>query len=61
MGEGVRLKLDVQVQAGGRIVDVDGQGGVEGLENWTISMDVICVSSLTVTPEVQVSRSAIVC
>ena len=40
-------KLDVQGQDGGRISDIDGQG-VGGLENWTIFMDVICVSSLTV-------------
>ena len=40
-----RLKLDVQGQGGGRILDVDGQGG-GGFENWTIFMDVICVSSL---------------
>ena len=29
----------------GKILDIDGQGG-GGLENWTIFMDVICVSSL---------------
>ena len=29
---GVRLKLDVQGQGGGKILDVDGQG-VGGLEN----------------------------
>ena len=40
-------KLDVQGQDGGRTSDIDGQG-VGGLENWTIFMDVICVSSLTV-------------
>ena len=39
----LRLKLDVQGKEGGRILDVDGQ---RGLENWTIFMDVICVSSL---------------
>ena len=44
-GLGVRFKLDVQVQEGGRILDVDGQGGW-GLENRTIFMDVICASSL---------------
>ena len=44
-GLGVRFKLDVQVQEGGRILDVDGQRGW-GLENWTIFMDVICASSL---------------
>ena len=43
----VCLKLDVQSQEGGRILDVNGQGGVRGLENWTILMDVIRVSSLT--------------
>ena len=41
----VHLKLAVQGQGCRRILDVDGQG-VEGLENWTIFMDVICVSSL---------------
>ena len=40
----VRLKLDVQGQASGRILDADGQG-IGGLENGTIFMDVICVSS----------------
>ena len=45
-GRGVRLKLDVQGQEGGRILNVDGKGGWAGLENWTIFMDVICVSSL---------------
>ena len=47
-GGGVRLKLDVQCQEGGRILDVDGQGVKwgGGLENWTIFMDVTCVSSL---------------
>ena len=40
------LKLDVKGQEGGRVLDVDEQGGrVGGLENWTIFMDVICVSS----------------
>ena len=38
--------MDVQGQGSGRILDVDGQGGVEVLENWTIFMDVICVLSL---------------
>ena len=38
----VPLKLDVQVQGGGRILDIDGQGG-GGSENWAILMDVICV------------------
>ena len=33
---------------GGRILDVDRQGGGwGGLENWTIFVDVICVSSIT--------------
>ena len=41
----VRLILDVQGQEGGRILDVYGQRGVEGLENWTIFLDVIYVSS----------------
>ena len=40
------LKLDAQRQGSGRILDVDGQGVWGGDENWTISMDVICVSSL---------------
>ena len=39
------LKLDVQGQGGGRISDVD-EHGVRGLENWTVSMKVICVPSL---------------
>ena len=47
-GGGICLKLDVQGQGGGRILDIDGQGGVGGLENWTILMDVICISSLPV-------------
>ena len=34
---GVRLKLDVQGQGGGRILDVDRQGGVGGLENGQFS------------------------
>ena len=42
----VCLELEVQGQGDGRILDFDGQGGVGGLENWTIFMDVICVSSL---------------
>ena len=46
-GAGFGSKLDVQGQDGGRISDIDGQG-VGGLENWTIFMDVIWVSSLTV-------------
>ena len=44
------MKLDVQGQGVGRISDVDGQGQ-GGLENWTIFMDVICVSSLKVLSE----------
>ena len=36
------MKLDFQGQGGGRILDVD----VGGLENWTVFMYVICVSSL---------------
>ena len=43
---GVRLKLDVQGQRGGKISDLDGQGRVGVLENCTIFMDIICVSSL---------------
>ena len=45
---GFHLKLDVQGQEGGRIMDVDGQvgWGRGGPENWTIFMDAICVSSL---------------
>ena len=31
-GAGVRLKLDIQVQGGGRILDVDGQNGWEVLK-----------------------------
>ena len=44
------MKLDVQGQRGRRILDVDGQGGWGGLENWTILMDVIRVSSLILLP-----------
>ena len=40
------LKLDVQGQGGGRILDVDRQEGWGGPENCTIFMDVIRVSSL---------------
>ena len=42
----VRLKLDVQGQGVGKILDVDGQGG--GV-SWKLDNfhDVICVSSLT--------------
>ena len=42
---GVPLKLEVQGEGGGKILDVDGQG-VRDLENWIIFMDVICASSL---------------
>ena len=49
-GDGVRMKLDVQGQGGGRILDVARQGVVlGGLENWTIFIDVICILSLTLT------------
>ena len=47
----VRLKLVVQVQGGGRILDVDGQGGWGSHENWPYFMDVICVSSLKALKE----------
>ena len=43
---GIRLKLDVQGQGGGRILDIDGHG-VGGLERWTIFVDAMCVLSLT--------------
>ena len=46
-GGGVCLKSDVQGRGGGRILDEAGQGG-RGLENWTIFMEVICVSSLKI-------------
>ena len=36
--------MDVQGQGDGRIFDADEQRGWEGLENWKIFMDVICVS-----------------
>ena len=39
------MKLDAQSEWGGRISDVDGPGGLGGLENWTIFMGVIYVSS----------------
>ena len=39
------IKLDVHGQESGKNLDLDGQG-VGGLENWTIFMDVICVSFL---------------
>ena len=56
-GEGgaVCLKLDVQGQGSGSILDIAeqgvcvcvcGRGGEGGPENWTIFMDVICVSSV---------------
>ena len=38
---------DVQGQGGGKILDVDGQG-LRILENYTILMDVICVSSIMI-------------
>ena len=38
------LKVDVQGQRSGRILDVGGQDEwEEGLENWTIFMNAICV------------------
>ena len=44
------MKLAVQGQGDGKILDVAGQARREGgrvvLENWIIFMDVICVSSL---------------
>ena len=40
------MKLDVQGQGGGRILDVAGQGGVGSLENLPIFKDVIYLSSL---------------
>ena len=43
-GGGICLKLDVQGQGGGNILDVNGQGD-GALQNWT--MDVICESSPT--------------
>ena len=50
-GGGDDLKLDVQDQRVGRILDVDRQGGggmgVEVLENENSFMDAICVSSRT--------------
>ena len=39
---GVRLKLDVQDQWGGKVSDIDEQVG--GLENWIIFMDNIFIS-----------------
>ena len=39
------MELDVPGQGSGRILDIDGQC-VGGLENWTILMAVIAVSSL---------------
>lgn len=41
----VLLKLNVQGQGGGRISDIDKQGD-EGLETWTIFMDIVWLSSL---------------
>ena len=44
------MKLAVQGQGDGKILDVAGQARREGervvLENWIIFMDIICVSSL---------------
>ena len=40
------MKLDVQGQGGGRILDVAGQGGVGSLEKSPIFKDVIYLSSL---------------
>ena len=45
IGRKVCLKLDVQGQGSGRILEVDGVGGPK---NWTIFLDVICVSFLMV-------------
>ena len=44
-GEGARLKLDVQGQSSGRILDVDGQVGWGVLKIGQFSY-VICASSL---------------
>ena len=44
---GVDLKLEVQGQGGGRCQDVDEPGG-RAVKNWTLFMDVVCVSSLYV-------------
>ena len=41
----VLLKLNVHGQGSGRISDIDKQG-VEGLETWTIFMDIVWLSSL---------------
>ena len=41
----VLLKLNVQGQGGGRISDIDKQGD-EGLETWTIFMNIVWLSSL---------------
>ena len=56
---GICLELDVQSQVGGRIFDVDGQRG-GGLENWTIFMDTICVSSLDIHRKIPVLASFLV-
>ena len=45
-GGWVRLKLDFQGQEGGKMLDVAGQVGRGVLENWTVFLDVICVSLL---------------
>ena len=47
-GGRVRLKLDVQGQGGGIILVVDGLG------EWEV-MDVICVSSLKLTVQIQLA------
>ena len=52
------MKLDVQGQGGRRIFGRRWTRGMGGLENWTIFMDVICVSSLRV-PSVSVTKSAV--
>ena len=51
MGVGVCSNLDVQGQGSGKNLDVVEQG-VGGLENWTIFMDVMCVSSLNIKHDV---------
>ena len=47
-GWGIRLKLDVQGQGGGGIRNfgLSWTMGLWGLGNWTVFMDVICVSFL---------------
>ena len=41
------MKLVMEGEGGQRILEVDGQGGLGGIENWTVFMDVICASPLT--------------